>query len=299
MTRKRLRTGRFAPSGNIFYKRRDGRWSVYCREVRSHELWSRIVYQNVYLKGEEIPEGHVIHHKDKNPENDSPENLEMLTKKEHTCLHQTGREKSLEEKKIISERFKGKHLSFEHRKKISERQIGRKLSPETVQKMSESRKGKECPRNQGENSGRAKLTEKDVIEIKELLKAKIPMRKIGNLYKVSDHTIFCIKEERSWKYIDTEKQEEIIHDTNWIEKVNKIKKEYFMEQSVYKENRRVRFTEYAGEAHFGAKLKNIDVIRIKELLENGLSLNKIAKIYDVSSGTISNIKTGKVWKHIK
>lgn len=48
-----------------------------------------------------------------------------------------------------------------------------------------------------------------------------------------------------------------------------------------------------------AKLNDILVIEIKKLLEEKeLSQSKIAKLYGVSPTTISEIKTGKKWKHI-
>lgn len=48
-----------------------------------------------------------------------------------------------------------------------------------------------------------------------------------------------------------------------------------------------------------SKLKNETVIEIKKRLLAGESVISIAKDLGVSRGTISNIKTGHSWSHIK
>lgn len=72
--------------GHIFLKDQ-GRWYVNHRGNLHRTLWSRIVYSNFYLNGKEIPPGMEVHHKDGNPENDIPENLELISKKIHAQLH--------------------------------------------------------------------------------------------------------------------------------------------------------------------------------------------------------------------
>lgn len=42
-----------------------------------------------------------------------------------------------------------------------------------------------------------------------------------------------------------------------------------------------------------AKLKLQDVIKIRELLDEGMFQNRIAALFDVNPGRISEIKTGK------
>jgi hypothetical protein len=63
-----------------------GRWWVYNRGG-GKTLWSRVVFQNYYLGGEEIPSGMFVHHKDENIENDLTENLEIKTRKDHVKHH--------------------------------------------------------------------------------------------------------------------------------------------------------------------------------------------------------------------
>ena len=48
------------------------------------ESLHREIYKDVYGS---IPRGHVVHHKDGNPLNNSPENLEAITQKEHVQIH--------------------------------------------------------------------------------------------------------------------------------------------------------------------------------------------------------------------
>jgi len=53
-----------------------------------------------------------------------------------------------------------------------------------------------------------------------------------------------------------------------------------------------------GENHGRAKLKELDVIRIKQLLDS-ITLDELADIYSVSRPTIEAIKYGRTWGHVK
>lgn len=81
-----------------------------------------------------------IHHKDENKLNNSIDNLEFLSKSEHTKLHKTGKKRTEETKIKISESHKGKkHPHSEETKiKISESLKGKTLSKETKIKISEN-----------------------------------------------------------------------------------------------------------------------------------------------------------------
>ena len=52
-----------------------------------------------------------------------------------------------------------------------------------------------------------------------------------------------------------------------------------------------------GSKHHYAKLKEIDVLKIRKLNETIKSV-EIAKIYNVTKATISYILSGKTWKHV-
>lgn len=53
-----------------------------------------------------------------------------------------------------------------------------------------------------------------------------------------------------------------------------------------------------GEQIRNSKLKNEDVLKIRELLRSGMLQKNIAKMFSVSSSTISEIKTNKKWSHV-
>lgn len=53
-----------------------------------------------------------------------------------------------------------------------------------------------------------------------------------------------------------------------------------------------------GEKHPGAKLTELDVQRIKELLAQGNRVCEIAKMYNMGWNAIDSIKTGKSWSHL-
>lgn len=75
---KRFPQGKDHPSFNYgFAKGKNGYWYVFGKD-RSKTLWHRIVYQNYYLSGNDLPSKAVIHHKNGNTEDNRPENLELL-----------------------------------------------------------------------------------------------------------------------------------------------------------------------------------------------------------------------------
>lgn len=66
--------------------------------------------------------------------------------------------------------------------------------------------------NQGTKNGRAKLTEQDVLAIKELLKLGIPQRRIGQMFGVYSSTVSMINTGKLWKHLgvdENDRQEEI------------------------------------------------------------------------------------------
>ena len=63
-------------------------------------------------------------------------------------------------------------------------------------------------------------------------------------------------------------------------------------------DRRKHGTTPLGEKNCKAKLNEEQVREIKAHLKDGLTLKKLAVMYSVSFGLISQIKTGRVWSHI-
>jgi hypothetical protein len=60
----------------------------------------------------------------------------------------------------------------------------------------------------------------------------------------------------------------------------------------------VNFPGYSGEKHGNAKLKNSDVIEIRERRKNGERACLLAKEYGVHRQTISDISRGIYWKNL-
>lgn len=64
----------------------------------------------------------------------------------------------------------------------------------------------------------------------------------------------------------------------------------------YKNNLSKNTFNNKGEKHYNSKLKKEDIEKIKEMLNNSISQKEIAKLFNVSKQTISNIKNNKNWK---
>lgn len=48
-----------------------------------------------------------------------------------------------------------------------------------------------------------------------------------------------------------------------------------------------------------SKLKESEVFEIKKMIQSGMKNKDIAKIFKIDPSTISYIKTGKTWQHLK
>jgi group I intron endonuclease len=109
---------------------------------------------------------------------------------------------SEEQKRKISEHKKGIHAGAEHYR------YGKHCSEETKKKISESKKGKTIG-PQGERNFQAKLTEKQVYEIKELLGQGIEQKEIASRFNVGRNAIYNIKYGKTWKHITNNYQEAV------------------------------------------------------------------------------------------
>lgn len=121
--------------------------------------------------------------------------------------------------------------------------------------------------NKGEKNGRSKIKEKTALKIKKMLETK-SNTEIKKELGVSIGTIIGIKSGNTWKHIPN------THLKSVVKKAN-------------------------GEKHPKAKLKEKDVKKIKKMIKKGLSNTDISKMYGVHRVTISAIKTGKTWTHLK
>ncbi len=101
----------------------------------------------------------------------------------------------------------------EERKEQSKRLKGLKVKDTTNMKIAQ----------RGEKNGSHKLTEKEVIEIINLLNNKIYTQQlIGEVYNVNHANIFAIKKKKSWTYIDRQK----VLDNNIFQEASKKVEEY-------------------------------------------------------------------------
>ncbi len=126
-----------------------------------------------------------------------------------------GKPRTQEVKDKLSKAHKGKNLGsdnpnfgnkmcIESRKKISEARKNSIRSEETKKKTSNtllSKTPEERNILKGNLHPKAKLSEKDVIQIKLLLKEGKSFAQIAVLFNVSKSTISEIKQERNWKHI--------------------------------------------------------------------------------------------------
>lgn len=120
----------------------------------------------------------------------------------------------------------------------------------------------------GEKNPQAKLNSKQVKKVKQLLKKKeLTHGEIATRFGVTRENITSINLSRTWS-----------SETNRI---------YVPEKAGVK---------HRGENNYNCKLTDESVLEIDKLLKfSELKLKDIAKIYDVSVGTISDIKSGKKW----
>lgn len=120
---------------------------------------------------------------------------------------------SKEARKKMSMIHKGKTITKEHRDKTSASQKGKIIPNETMEKRREyyadrilnrvkANSEKEYSGKVGENSGRAKLSEKDVLLIRELYTIrKFKQKKISEIFGVSIGAISGIVTYRNWRHI--------------------------------------------------------------------------------------------------
>lgn len=57
-------------------------------------------------------------------------------------------------------------------------------------------------------------------------------------------------------------------------------------------------TDSRGEKNARSKLKDNDIVKIRELHSNGMKQKDIATLYNMSTAAISKIISKKLWKHI-
>lgn len=140
-----------------------------------------------------------------------------------------------------------------------EGQSGLKWSEESKRKLSESIKL--SGRTKGSKNSNTKLTEEDVLQIKELIKEGFSLTEISKKHNVSHAAISRIKTGDNWYYIGDD----------------------------------VSYFEY----HGNAKLTESKVIEIKLLIKEGkMNQKDIAEKFNISNTTVNKISTGEIWKNV-
>lgn len=118
-------------------------------------------------------------------------------------------EARIEACRMKSELYKGRKHSEETKDKMRKSKLGIKMSDDSKRKLSESRKGmkfsdetrrKISDAFSGEKSTFSKLKEKEVVEIRKLLK-EISIKEVALMYNVSYSCISNIKSYKTWKNI--------------------------------------------------------------------------------------------------
>jgi hypothetical protein len=117
-------------------------------------------------------------------------------------------------------------------------------------------------KSKGEDVSWAKLTEEDVIDIKNMFVNNISVKEIAEYYEVSVPTISQIKQGESWKHVLPDLQWDITRRTSCKR-----------------------------------PLTAVDIPVIRQKFKDGLSDTEISKLYGVHRGTIFQIRSGKNWKN--
>lgn len=151
----------------------------------------------------------------------------------------------------------------------SRRLRGHKPSPETCARIAAKARGNK----RAKDRHLGKLTEQDVIEIKQRLARHEPELHIAQDYNVSGSTISAIASRRTWWHISLSPE---------------------IEEMVDKRPRNFN----QGDNNGSAKLCERDVKAIKQRLADGESPAHIARDYPVSDTAIRKIHKGIKWAHV-
>lgn len=100
--------------------------------------------------------------------------------------------------------FYGRKHTEESRRKISLSKKGKKMGPaseERKTKISAALSGKKKPHSTGQNNHAAKLQDKDIPIIRQLIANGETINYVSNLYRVSGTAIRLIVKRKSWAHI--------------------------------------------------------------------------------------------------
>jgi group I intron endonuclease len=180
----------------------------------------------------------------------------------------TGYKHTEESRRIISEMAKKRYESPDFHLKKYQYKKGNKLSEETIEKM------RNAQRPTGEDSSRAKLTNRDVEIIVDLILNGHNDTRIASKFSVTRKTISSIRNRKSF----TSVTERICPGNGPIREA-------------------CQFT-FIGSESPRSKLNEEKVAEIKQLFNQEISIAEIARRYNVSWNLIKQIKKGLIWTHV-
>lgn len=122
-------------------------------------------------------------------------------------------------------------------------------------------------RHCGSSHHRSKMKEEDAVLIKKLLSTGLSPSEVSKKTGIKVTTIQSIKLNRIWKSILP--------------------------------NTQMRFDHKNGERNVKAKLTKEKILKIREMVSNGIAYSEIAKQFMVSDSLIGSIVSRKSWKHVR
>lgn len=150
---------------------------------------------------------------------------------------------------------------------------------------------------QGSNNVGSKLTEQDVLQIKQhLFDNKLMIKEIAAIFNIDKTNISKMVNGERWIHCFTDEEREQLQQ---LQKQNK--KQRFLNNNpmndpiILEKNKEA----HRGENHSQSILTTDNVIEIKKMINAGEKTNSIAQLFNVHASTISHIKSGKRWPHIK
>ncbi|OJW78451.1 MAG: hypothetical protein BGO59_31095 [Spirosoma sp. 48-14] len=138
------------------------------------------------------------------------------------------------------------------------------------------------------------LEEGQVLLIKYLLSIGERTVDVAEFFDVKEEIISGIKRGKTYKDIELSEKDYKFFQVNFTyddyDEVKKtVKGRAFKSRAI---------TTPKGERHANAKLNTEDVLKIKDLLEQGLLYTQIAERFNVSTDTIQKIRNGRNWVHV-
>lgn len=97
-----------------------------------------------YVNKREVPKGYVIHHKDHNPYNNQPDNLECLSLREHLDLHKADREKYAKSPEALEHLNKIRDLANKWHKSEAGREWHKNHAKEIMENKKETKICADC-----------------------------------------------------------------------------------------------------------------------------------------------------------